>query len=248
MGFLHPKECKMISFKGILKYSIYIFIAGWMFVLGIMVGRGSSPVEFDTQKFQKRLETIAREFGKKETKKKIDLKFYDVLDRPVPEETGALTKNSLEIIPKKEPVLITDTFSNKTSRKKLTLNQKAGKPKTNDVTSAREKKKAVVVKKTRATVQTPAKSTDKKVQKGKYTIQIAAYKAFKDAVSQMATLEKKGFSSYRVKGKKDGQTWYRVRTGSFASYADAKKIKEKLKKAKINSMIIKKEDNEDIKG
>ncbi|MCK5836987.1 MAG: hypothetical protein KAH09_06940 [Desulfobacula sp.] len=49
----------MISFKRILKYLIYTFIAGWMFLLGIMVGRGTSPVTFDTQKFQKRLEAIA---------------------------------------------------------------------------------------------------------------------------------------------------------------------------------------------
>jgi len=204
----------MISFKGILKYSIYIFIAAWMFVLGIMVGRGSSPVEFDTHKFQKRLEIIAREFGKKETNKKVELKFYDVLDRPVQEEAGPPEKNPLEIIPKKEPILIADTIPVKISRKRLTYKQK----------------------------------TDKKNQNGKYTIQIAAYKEFKEAVSQMAILEKKGFSSYRIKGKKDGQTWYRVRTGSFLSYAQAKKFKEKLKKAKINSMIIKKEDNEDIKG
>ena len=57
-----------------------------MFFLGIMVGRGTSPVTFDTQKFQKRLETIASEFGeKKDTPEKVDLKFYDVLDQPAPE-------------------------------------------------------------------------------------------------------------------------------------------------------------------
>ena len=248
MGSLHPKECKMISFKGILKYSIYIFIAAWMFVLGIMVGRGSSPVEFDTHKFQKRLEIIAKEFGKKETNKKVDLKFYDVLDRPVQEEAGPPEKNPLEIIPKKEPILIADTIPVKTSRKKLTFKQKTGTTKTNNVTSARIKKKSSGFTKSKTPVKSSVQSTDKEVQKGKYTIQIAAYKEFKEAVSQMAILEKKGFSSYRIKGKKDGQTWYRVRTGSFSSYAQAKKFKEKLKKAKINSMIIKKEDNEDIKG
>jgi len=204
------------------------------------VGRGSSPVEFDTRKFQKRLETIAREFGKKETKERIDLKFYDVLDRPVPEEAGPPKKNPLEIIPKKEPLLIADAIPVKTSRKKLTFKQKPGKTKTDDVKPARIKKKSSGFTKSKTPVQTPVQPTDKKVQKGKYTIQIAAYKEFKDAVSQMALLEKKGFSSYRIKGKKDGQTWYRVRTGSFATYAQAKIFKEKLDKAKINSMIINK--------
>ncbi|MCK4768241.1 MAG: SPOR domain-containing protein [Desulfobacula sp.] len=220
----------MISFKGILKYSIYIFIAGWMFLLGIMVGRGSSPVNFDTLKFQKRLETIASEFGeKKGIQKKIDLKFYDVLDHPVPEESVPPQKKPLEIIPKKEIIVTPDTIPLKTSRKKQTFKQAANKVKT-DI-KIRETSKI---------------SETLKAKQGKYTIQIAAYKNFKDAVTQMATLEKKGFSSYRVKGQKEGVTWYRIRTGSFATRDEAKNFKEKLDKARINSMIIKRDNDEDI--
>ncbi|NOX35265.1 MAG: SPOR domain-containing protein [Deltaproteobacteria bacterium] len=209
----------MIPFKGILKYLIYIFIAGWMFFLGIMVGRGTAPVRFDTRKFQKRLETIASEFGKKkDVRKKIDLKFYDILDNPVQEESGTPEKQVQEIIPRKEAIVASGKILLKTSRKRLTF------------------RKAL------------AKSQGKKALEGKYTIQIAAYKNVKDAIARIAILEKKGFSSYRVKGEKDGETWYRVRTGSFKTYDEAKKIKEKLKNAKINSMIIKRDNNEDIKG
>jgi len=64
----------------------------------------------------------------------------------------------------------------------------------------------------------------------------------------MAILEKKGISSYRVKGSKNGVTWYRVRSGSFANFDEATEFKKKLDKIKINSMIIKRDDNEDIKG
>jgi len=226
----------MVSFKGSLKYLIYLFIAGWMFLLGIMVGRGSSPVTFDTQKFQKRLEIIAKEFGeKKGVQKKINLKFYDVLDHPVPEERVPPKNKPLEIIPKKETITIAGEIPVKTSRKKQTFKKKPNKAK------IRIKELKPVKTKTRPPEQLPDKLIDKKVSKGKYTIQIAAYKEFKDAVTQMTILEKKGFSSYRVRGQKEGVTWYRIRTGSFATYDEAKKIKEKLKKAKINSMIIKKE-------
>jgi cell division protein FtsN len=230
----------MISFKGILKYLIYLFIAGWMFLLGIMVGRGSSPVTFDTKKFQKRLEVIAKEFGeKKGTQKKIDLKFYEVLDRPVPEERVPPKNKPLEIIPKKETITIADEIPHKTSRKKQTFKKKINRVKTETKGQklAQIKTKPLSLKKDKPSEQ----STDKKVLKGKYTIQIAAYKEFRDAVSQMAILEKNGFSSYRVKSQKEGVTWYRVRTGSFTTWDEARKIKEKLKKAKINSMIIKKE-------
>ncbi|HGY12026.1 MAG TPA: hypothetical protein ENK36_06655, partial [Desulfobacterales bacterium] len=77
----------MRFFKGLLKYSLYIFVAAWMFFLGIIVGRGNSPVKFDTQEFQKRLEIIAHDFGaQKKIPDKIDLKFYDVLEKPELEE------------------------------------------------------------------------------------------------------------------------------------------------------------------
>ena len=212
-------------------------------------------MKFDTQKFQKRLETIANEFGKKKgAQKKIDLKFYDVLDHPVPEERVPPQKKPLEIIPKKETILIEEKILLKTSKKKQTFKQEAGKVETNvkirenskikDLESAEIRTKPVSSKKSKPSEHL----ADNKALKGNYTIQIAAYKNFNDAVRQMVILKKKGFSSYRVKGQKDGVTWYRVRTGFFATRDEAKKIKEKLKKAKINSMIIKRDNNEDING
>lgn len=190
-----------------------------MFVLGIMVGRGTAPVEFDTQKFQKRLEVIANTSGeKKRVQKKIDLKFYDALDRPVPEENESSENSSLEIMPKKEiSVTSAEDIEHKIKRKKAALKKKANKVKTYD--------------KADKTV---------KIEKGKYTIQIAAHKNFKDAVSHMALLEKKGISSYRVKGQKEGITWYRIRSGSFATFEQAQKFQEKLDNVKIKSIILKK--------
>jgi len=222
----------MIPFKGIFKYLVYTFIAVWMFFLGIIVGRGTSPVSFDTREFQKRLEIIANEFGgEKDTSKKMDLKFYDILDRPAPEESVLSKIKPLEIIPKKEmsekeifnkeitdkETLVTPDIDRlKTSRKKLTFKKKT------------EKSKPDIVE-----------EVPPKTQQGQYTIQIAAYKEFKDAVSQMARLDEKGFSSYREKSEKNGVTWYRVRMGSFSSLDEAEKMKEKLNKANIKAQIIK---------
>ena len=115
----------MKFFKGLLKYSVYIFISAWMFFLGIIVGRGNSPVNFDTQKFQKRLEVIAHDFGaQKKEPHKIDLKFYEVLDRAELEEDASHNKSKekgkiVEILPKKE--VVTDSTLMKTSKKKETF-------------------------------------------------------------------------------------------------------------------------------
>ena len=80
-----------------------------MFLLGILVGRGTSPVTFDTQKFQKRLAVISKEYGRQKkngTQKKVELQFYKVLDDPVREEEAVNTtqkkkKVTTEIIPDK---------------------------------------------------------------------------------------------------------------------------------------------------
>ena len=222
--------------------------------MGIMVGRGTSPVKFDTQKFQRRLETIAGDFGKKSPQKKMDLKFYDVLDHPVPEELAPPKNKPLEIIPKKETSVIPDQIPFKASRKKQTFKFQNNTAKTdekpveslppNDLKSVRIMMKSTRLKESAATKERP----DKIVPKGVYTLQVAAYKAFKDAVTQMTILEKKGFHAYRVKGEKDGVIWYRIRTGSFATYDEAKQLKKKLDKAKINSIIIKRDKDEDING
>jgi cell division protein FtsN len=276
----------MLSFKGILKYAVYLFIGGWMFFLGIVVGRGTSPVTFDTQKFHERLETIVQEFGKTDgPEEEMDLQFYDALNKPARQEVTGKKNNPNEIFPKKEAGVVSiqtpaaESIPVKTSRKKATMN-KGGVTHTQfkdngskdarltynvptaktgtQIKSLAKDKEASPGKKLR---KVPLKTMDgKKVSKiedppvktgtspagvqvapGMYTIQIAAYKSFTDAVTQMALLEKKGFASYRTLGKKKGITWYRVRVGSFATRKAASLYAEKLKHAKIEAMIIKKE-------
>ena len=224
-----------------------------MFVLGIMVGRGNSPVSFDTQSFQDRLEKIAGEFGQQnETQKEVDLEFFKVLDRPADQEKS-LPKVTVPKTAKKTAAPVDqETIPLKTSTKKKTLQKKlpdTEKKKQKPVTAS---KKAIIPKKVTTTkkVSAPKKSAVKKApvpkKKALYTIQVAAYREFKDAVSHMAMLDKKGISSYQLKGVKDGVTWYRVRCGAFATISEAKKYKEQLVKKKIKAMIIKKDSHEDI--
>jgi cell division protein FtsN len=220
----------MKFFKRILKYSVYIFISVWIFIIGVIVGRGNSPVKFDTQKFQKRLETIASNLGEqKKNPDKIDFKFYEILDRPDLEEemthdAALLKKNKEEIIPLQE--VVKDSIPVKTSKKKETFKKSEIKLTKEDISRIK---------------QLPEDKKKNKLEnlKGRYTVQIAAFKVFTDAVSQMTALESKGFSSYNIKVQKDGITWYRVRSGSFTNFNEAKKLKQKLEKFKINPIIIK---------
>ncbi|MCG8683987.1 MAG: SPOR domain-containing protein [Desulfobacterales bacterium] len=252
-----------------------------MFFLGVLVGRGNSPITFDTRGFQDRLAQIAQEFGDRESEKEnLDLKFYDVLDDPVQHQVKGRSKKGEEILPKPEshsavPIsrvakASQDDIPVKVGKKQTTYNKVGGTQK-KEVQAALPKAKPVVateikktkpekvkVRKTAAKqtssvpetskskpkVQPAPKESPKKSKvaaKGQYTIQVAAYKDFKDAVSQMASLEKKGIEAYRVRGEKGGATWYRVRTGVFKDYKSAQARLEELKQAKVGGMIIKKE-------
>jgi septal ring-binding cell division protein DamX len=220
------------GFKAVLRYCVYLFVGGWMFFLGILVGRGTAPVTFDTTGFHSRLEAIVQSYGTPDApEEKIDLEFYDVLDKPVRQEVRGKEISSDEIIPKKETkglvtrMPIIEAIPVKTSRKAATLNKAAL------VKKEIPAKKEIQVKKEK---QAPA------VQDS-YTLQVAAFKSASDAAVQMAALKKKGFTAYQTLGKKGDVTWYRVRVGSFATRKEAGLYADKLKHAKIEAMIINKE-------
>ncbi len=88
--------------KAILKYSTYGFIGGWMFFLGVMVGRGHSPVTFDTRGFQDRLAAIARQSQQPVPQAEDgELRVYDVKNdqeskrlerRVIPKESSLMAK------------------------------------------------------------------------------------------------------------------------------------------------------------
>lgn len=253
------KECSpMVSFKGGIRGAVCLFIGGWMFFLGILVGRGTSPVTFDTKPFHERLETILQKRGTTDgPAENMDLQFYDALNRPVRQEVSGKKNNPNEIIPKKEAGFlltqppVAQVLPVKTSMKTATLNKRdpstprsiekgAKAPETSKITKDKTPEPKVRIEQ-EIVVKAKESPVQKDVSKEMYTIQIAAYNAFTDAVTHMALLEKKGFASYRVVGKKEGVTWYRVRVGSFATWDMASRYLEKLKEAEIDGMILKKE-------
>nr|NJM01224.1 hypothetical protein [Desulfobacula sp.] len=285
----------MPALKGIQRYLIYACIAGGMFFLGVVVGRGTSPVTFDTQEFSKKLEKMAN-IPQKEAGKKVDLKFYEDLDHPTTQERLMPKASIPEPVPEKEVVKEASGEPAKEPAKEPVKEPVKEAPKESAKEPAaavtepvqepvkvikklltkdparlvkKEPAKEVVREQARAPekppVIEPGKETgmdkdDLKTEKtdeaasqpligskGSYTIQIAAYKSFQEAVSKMSDLEEKGFPSYRIKGEKNGIPMYRVRTGPFETYDAAKEFKARLDKAGIEAMIMKRETDEDIK-
>ncbi|MFN2436671.1 MAG: SPOR domain-containing protein [Desulfotignum sp.] len=239
-----------MSFNGVLKYIIYGFIGAWLFLLGVMAGRETAPVTFDTQNFQERLKTIVDAYVDPKTPadpdEKMALRYYDALSEeqgfeemmiPVPEDDPKQTPDPVEEL--------------ETAVSKTPADQAEGLDATGEIPVKTGKKAATfnkaVASKQRETVppeKQPAASDEKfeaAGSSGRYTIQVAAFKSFRDAVTQMAELEKKGFTANRTAKELDGITWYRVRIGAFASRDAAARYLDKLNQAGINGMIITRE-------
>ena len=195
------------------------FACVWMFVLGILVGRETVPVRFDIEKLQNELTALKEAVINKELDQyKLDSKsadsktkmgFYEAL-----KNTGGEERLEADI----------------SETKKKPLHKKA-------VSKA---KKAVVSKKT-VTARKNKTATFKKPAKDNknITIQVASLKNSKDADKMVAKLKKRGYPAYRSIGKIPGRgIFYRVRVGYFKNRAEAGNTLNRLKKEKIQAIIV----------
>jgi cell division septation protein DedD len=228
---------------------VIFFLCAWMFVLGILVGRGTAPVKFDIAAIEKKIETSKKDDLKKPEKKpahkdsatlkdKTKLEFYEAL-KENSEDTKVPALQKPKVIKQKIEKPAEKAVSQKppeTTPQKPTsaeaVSQKAGAQKSQpDKTSQKKpstKEKVAAVKKT---------STTGPI----YTIQAASVKNAKDADRLIQKLKKSGYPAYRAIGKVPGKgIWFRVRIGEYNSKIEARRTLDKLKKLGLKPILIKK--------
>ena len=223
---------------------LLLFVCGWMFVLGILVGRGTAPVQFDVDKLKKDLLNELKAAVEKEKEEKKAAEAAAPSDQASPDGKQALgfyedlksTKESQENInmgaaPKQEIL-------------PLSVPQKEVPVKEIQV---KEPKIAKVNEKTIAPAEIkPLKSPEPALPeiavKGPvYTVQIASVKDQESADKLVGDLVKKGYPAYRSSGEVQGKgTWHRVRIGEFREKSEAEGILAGLGKDKIKGIIVKK--------
>jgi cell division protein FtsN len=196
---------------------LLVFVSGWMFFLGVLVGRGNAPVRFDIDTLQKEL-TALKEADTKEQLKKVEvgsdsnkmqtgLGFYEALkDTKDKGNTFKSTKSgaSSENQPSHPKAV------SKVNRKKNTSN--------NHRTDASRKSKP------------PRLSKDTESEKN-LTIQAASFKDPKDADQMVKKLRDKGYPAYKIIGVvPERGVWYRVRIGDYGNKTEAAAMLKRLKK------------------
>jgi cell division septation protein DedD len=194
-----------------------VFVSAWMFFLGILVGRGTIPVVFKSDKLQQELAELKDadtqallnrvEINADTQKTKKDLDFYEKLKQP---------KAAPRISPKTQP--------------KVSANKKI---KTAPTPKARPSKKEATqtppsVKKTPKTAKS---SPPAAVGERNLAIQVGAFRGAEEADKMVTLLKNKGYPAFKETGIVAGRgIWYRVRVGYYADRNETARVMDRLKK------------------
>jgi cell division septation protein DedD len=232
-------------------------LAGWfvlvflswagMFVLGLLVGRGTAPIKFDLEKLQsKQTDPAQKEKAENQgatgrdaavVKDKTKLGFYERLpedqkDTAVrqPGKQAKDDQKSKPAIQQKDSDARPKKPAPKVAAKKVQPQKPAPKPKKKE----QKEVSTADIKKT-TTPSAPVGAVD-----SVYTVQAAAFKNAKVADQLVAKLKQKGFPAYRTVGKiPDKGIWFRIRIGKYNSRAEANQTLNKLKKLGFKPIIVK---------
>ncbi len=208
------------------RWVLLLLVSVWMFVLGVLVGRGTSPVHFDTESLQKELASLReavlekeknrfRIFESEPNKEAENLEFYENLKKTAPEKPPAP-----ETPPHPKPAPGAAVRSEQ-------------KPKPSPPAPSR-----------------PAPAPGKPSGLGAneipaaekpYTIQVASLKDARTADALVEKLRAGGYPAYRELAVIEGKgTWHRVRIGSYTGPQDAARTLARLKDARLKPLLIRK--------
>jgi cell division septation protein DedD len=204
-------------------YLTILFISAWMFVLGLLVGRGTAPVKFDIEKLSKELAQLKKADMQKQMarvkieseafRSKTDLEFYEELKKTkkIPETRTHSDKSG----------------GNATSRKKTQQVQKKAPEKKISTSNSTRKIPPAAASKSTATI-------DKNL-----TIQAASLKDMQEAQELVDKLKKKGYPAYKTIGMvPEKGVWFRVRVGQYGSSEEASNILKRLKKDGYDPFLV----------
>jgi cell division septation protein DedD len=202
---------------------LMFLICGWMFFIGVLVGRGTAPLKFDIPQIRDRLKSS---LGSLEEDHKTS----------APKDGGVVKDNT-------ELDFYEDLKKNKADGDSLKLRDPKAVPQKIDTGPERpvtekqvqsEAQPAAVESSPPPVRQPEEKPEPQKASEDKsksLTVQVASVRNAQDADRLVEKLQKGGYPAYRAIGKVPGQgIWYRVRVGQYATRSEAQKILEQLKK------------------
>ncbi len=235
-------------FRGLMVTLGLFCLCGIMFFTGVMVGRGTAPVHFDTQPFREKLEELAGRKERDHPPEKTKLAFYDELKKKVSTDfllsEEALEKSNAGFSGSDASVVGATAVALSEGPVPMKQGLKARTRVPEPVTSPPPDAKLQARENTPPPGKIPENASERSTvfrSEGAYTIQIASYRQLVDAIQRMETLKVKGFIPHRALALVDGNVWHRVRVGTYSSGASAEKALKALEAKGIYGIIIQKE-------
>jgi cell division protein FtsN len=242
------------------KWGLVFLYSAWIFVLGILVGRDSAPVNFDTEKLQKEL-AVLREAVIKEEQEEFQIDRETLLeDKPPIFDFHEELKNAdgsfpISSEPHEKEDDETEELPDAVKTEANAPDENAPLPeKTARVTKKEDLPEKAVSKIKKAAppekISKPAPPPPKPsvvAEKAEavpesernITIQVASFTNQEDAANMVSRLKSKGYPAYMVSGDVAGKgTFHRVRVGYFKTRAHGKNMRERLKQDRLNSFFI----------
>jgi len=191
-------------------------ISAGMFVLGVMVGRGTAPIEFDIDRLKRAVEAAGRAASAEkpqaaaqpEMKRKTDLGFYDSLVRG-PEEKPAVPQ-----APRAE----------KTKEAEPRAKEPAAPP-------PPERKPAAAAPSPPAVSPAPGPAPAPSTAGRTFTVQVAALASEEEARGLAARLRQRGYAAYvEPVSSAAGGKIFRVRMGEYPTRDFARGLVERLRR------------------
>lgn len=223
---------------GLVRWGVIFLVAAWMFLLGVLVGRGTAPIHFEINHLDEELAAL-REEDAAEAERQLridteslgqqpDLEFHEALKKT--EDSGGIA--STEAPPPDEVETPAKRIENKTplvTKGPLPLKTERKPPAQQKETP--EKKEPEPARPEPASVSPGGE--------GKFTVQVASFRKADDADRLVAELKRKQYPAYRIAGIiPDKGIWHRVRVGGFDSSAAARAMAQKLKKDRITAFVV----------
>jgi cell division septation protein DedD len=216
------------------------FAMSWMFVIGILVGRGLSPVRFDVPKLKEDIVTLKdrvlpTEENRSDEEKVSpsetpELEFYKAL-----REEGEEQRGGSPVVRRKAPVPRFPAADSVEEPPTLAAQspEQPTEPALQDATAEEGPAERLAMIPLKRSV------TKKLGDQGALTVQVAAFRKSEKAEELIAALRRKGYDAYQVSAELPGRGMYhRVRVGHYTDAQEARLAASRLKQEKLETIIL----------
>ncbi|MCW7753106.1 SPOR domain-containing protein [Desulfobotulus sp. H1] len=216
-------------------YVFVLMVGVFMFVLGLLVGRGTAPVTFDIPRVDARLQELFAGKGAQEPLQTPELAFFEALKHGEDMTTEDLPRKTLRFDGEKVPMPTDSLPVEPVERVSAPAFSAEPAPRTvRELSPEPKPEKRVSPQESRQP--SPA------LGDGSYTIQIAAVKRPEDAARLVQRFRDLGYAAYAVTGSDDeGGVWYRVRVGRFSGREAAQPVLDRLQNEQVRGFVLRAE-------